>query len=85
MIEQASPNGIEARYSIVIEEFVEDEWWQVGAKVCGVVDNVAGDLLQKNVRELSLWRGLVRSTSQSSSRGKSPAKTPWNLPVALYL
>ena len=47
MIEEASPNGIEARYSIVVEEFVEDEWWKVGAKVCGVVDNVAGDLLQR--------------------------------------
>ena len=49
-----------------------------------VVDCVAGDLFWKNVRDVGV-RALGSSTSQSSSTGKSPAKTPWNLPVALNL
>lgn len=36
---------MESRDGVVVEEFVKDEWWEVGAEVGGVVDYVAGDLV----------------------------------------
>ena len=56
----------------------------MSAEVRRVVDGNIGKLLRKYIKEEALI-GLGRSTSQSSSKGKSPAKVPWNLPVALYL
>ena len=52
--------------------------------MCGVVDCVAGDLLQRNIRDM-LVKAPGSNTSQSSSTGKSPAKTPWNSALALNL
>ena len=84
MIKEGQHDGVEARYGVEVEEFVKDERWEVGAEMRRVVDCVAGDLLWRNIRSI-LGMALGRITSQSSSSGKSPAKTPWNLPVALYL
>ena len=45
LIEDTQSDEMEAGYGLEVEECVEDERWEIGAKVCGVVDCVAGKLL----------------------------------------
>lgn len=45
MIEDAQSDEMETCYGLVVEECVEDGRRKVGAKVCRVVDCVAGKLL----------------------------------------
>lgn len=52
MIEESKPNEVKARYGIEVEEFVEDERWEMGAEMRRVVDCIACDLLRNSVREV---------------------------------
>lgn len=84
MTEEVYRDGVEAHQGREFEELVENKRREVSAEVRRVVDGNVGKLFRKYVKEEAL-RGLGRSTSQSSSQGKSPARVPWNLPVALCL
>lgn len=57
-IEKAQPDEVETSYGGEVVEFVEEGRWEVGAKVCRVVDCIAGDLLRKSVRKLGIQQGL---------------------------
>ena len=56
MVEEAQSDGVEASYGVVVEYFVEDERWEVVAKVGRVFYCVTGDLLQNTVRRI-WWQG----------------------------
>lgn len=43
-VEDVGADGVEARYGVVVVESVEEEGWQEGAEMGGVVDGVAREL-----------------------------------------
>ena len=51
MVEEGHPDGVEARYGVIVEQSVKDGRCKVGAEMCRVVDRVAGDLLWGNIRD----------------------------------